>query len=92
MRVRWLRTALRTLDAQADHIARDDPAAAHRILVRIRAAADSLVRYPAMGRPGRVPFTRELVISGTPFVVIYRIRSDVEIIRVLHGAQSWPPG
>jgi toxin ParE1/3/4 len=39
-----------------------------------------------MGRPGRVPFTRELVVAGTPFVVIYRVRADVEIVRVLHGA------
>lgn len=61
------------------------------MLVRVRAAADSLVKHPGMGRPGRVPFTRELVIPGTPFLVIYRVRTDVEIIRVLHGAQSWPP-
>jgi toxin ParE1/3/4 len=90
VRVRWLRTAVRTLDAQADHIARDDPAAALRTLIRVRAAVESLGKYPAMGRPGRVPLTRELVVSGTPFVVVYRGRADVEIIRVLHGAQSWP--
>lgn len=91
MRVRWLRTALRTLDDQADHIARDDPAAARRALDRVRLAVETLTKYPAMGRPGRVPLTRELVVPGTPFVVVYRVRSDVEVIRVLHGAQSWPP-
>ncbi len=62
------------------------------MLLRVRAAVDGLVKHPAMGRPGRVPFTRELIIANTPFVVVYRIRTDVEVIRVLHGAQSWPPG
>jgi len=91
VRVRWLKAALRNLDTQADRIARDDLVAAVRTLARIRTSVESLTKYPAMGRPGRVPLTRELVVSGTPFVVIYRIRTDVEVIRVLHGAQSWPP-
>ena len=91
MRVRWLRTALSTLDAQADHIAREDPAAAIRVLDRARSAVENLTKHPGIGRPGRVPLTRELVISGTPFVVVYRVRADVEVIRVLPGAQSWPP-
>ena len=90
MRVRWLRTAINTLDEQADRIAQDDPAAALRVLGRVRNAVEALTKYPAMGRPGRVPLTRELVIPGTPFVVVYRVRADVEVIRVLHGAQSWP--
>jgi toxin ParE1/3/4 len=35
--------------------------------------------------------TRELVISGLPYLVVYRIRGDViEITRILHGAQRWP--
>jgi toxin ParE1/3/4 len=44
-----------------------------------------------MGRIGRVPLTRELIVGGTPWIVVYRVRSAVEIIRVLHGAQAWPP-
>jgi toxin ParE1/3/4 len=34
------------------------------------------------------------VIARTPFVVVYRVQKKparVEIIRVLHGAQKWPP-
>jgi toxin ParE1/3/4 len=38
-----------------------------------------------------VPATRELVVAGTPWVVVYRVKNRVEILRVLHGAQSWPP-
>jgi toxin ParE1/3/4 len=45
-----------------------------------------------MGRPGRVQGTRERVITGTPYLVVYRVRHEVEILRVLHGAMRWPPG
>ena len=44
-------------------------------------------------RPGRVQGTRELVVPATPFIVVYRIEATgVVILRVLHGAQKWPPG
>ena len=46
----------------------------------------------ALGRPGRVPSTRELVVVGTPYVVAYRIeRTVVLVLHILHGAQRWPP-
>ena len=44
-----------------------------------------------MGRPGRVPHTRELVVSGTPFIIPYTVTErGIEIIAVLHGSQIWP--
>jgi toxin ParE1/3/4 len=49
--------------------------------------------YPLAGRQGRVKNTRELVVDGLPFIVIYRENSKVnciEILRVLHNAQRWP--
>ena len=72
--------------------AENDPIAARDTLQRIRAAVDQLADYPSMRRTGRVPLTRELIVGGTPWIIVYRVRADVvEIIRVLHGAQSWPP-
>ena len=92
MRIRWLRTALRNLDDHANYIARDDPAAARNAVQRIQGAAERLVQYHNLGRSGRVRQTRELIVGGTPWIIVYRVRADtVEIIRVLHGAQSWPP-
>jgi toxin ParE1/3/4 len=45
-----------------------------------------------MGRAGRVRGTRELVVPGLPYIVIYRVRKDtIQIARILHGAQLWPP-
>ena len=91
MRVRWLRAALGNLDQIGAFIARDDPAAAVRAIERIRLHVNRLAEQPQLGRPGRVPGTRELVIAGTPYVVPYRVRENaVEILRVLHGAQRWP--
>ena len=44
-----------------------------------------------MGRPGRIPGTRELVIPKTPFIVPYRLqRNVIQILRVYHGARRWP--
>ena len=91
MRVRWLRRALKNLDEEAEYIAHDDPQAAARIVELVATGVERLATYPASGRPGRVPGTRELVIPGTPYIVPYRVRGDViEILRVFHGARKWP--
>lgn len=82
-----------TRDAQLRHIARNDPQAAVAQGDRIMAALDHLPQHPEMGRVGRVKGTRELVVGGTPFIVIYRVKPKagrVEVLRVLHGAQRWP--
>jgi addiction module RelE/StbE family toxin len=81
----------RRLDDIRERIAADNPAAAVRMIERIRAAAERLAASPAIGRPGRVAATRELVIPGTPYIIPYRVKGDVvQIITVLHSAQRWP--
>ena len=91
MRVKWLRTALANLNAEAEYISQDNPAAAARTVAAILDAVDLLKKYPASGRPGRVPGTRELVVRGTPYIVPYRVRGNtVELLRVFHGARKWP--
>ncbi|WP_342238846.1 type II toxin-antitoxin system RelE/ParE family toxin [Inquilinus sp. OTU3971] len=50
------------------------------------AAADSLERLPRRGRPGLELATRELVV--TPYVIVYRVTGQVEILRIWHGAQN----
>jgi plasmid stabilization system protein ParE len=83
--------ALADVDAEANYIARDDPAAADRVTDRIKCSVEQLAEYPAMGRAGRVPGTRELVVPGTPYIIPYRVRGGaVEILRVFHVARRWP--
>lgn len=92
MRVRWLLRALTNLEAEAKYIARDSPAAASRTVAGIQRAVERLADYPASGRPGRLPGTRELVVPDTPYVIPYRLRGEtVEILRVFHAARKWPP-
>ena len=91
MRVKWLRTALANLHSEAEYIARSNPAAADRVVQRILNAVELLKAHPAMGRPGRVTGTRELVIPDSPYVLPYRVRGTaIEIIRVFHGARRRP--
>ncbi|MEO5336466.1 MAG: type II toxin-antitoxin system RelE/ParE family toxin [Magnetospirillum sp. WYHS-4] len=89
--VRWTRRALLNLDAQADHIAKDDPGAARNMAARVFACVDRLGEFPGLGRPGRVAGARELVVDGTPYVVVYReAPMGVQVLHVLHGARRWP--
>jgi toxin ParE1/3/4 len=91
MRVRWLRTALRNLDEEASYIAADDPAAARLVVARVLEAVAQLADQPGLGRPGRVPSTRELVVARTRYIVPYRVRRDsVEILRVFHTSRRLP--
>ena len=55
------------------------------------AAVERLATLPHIGRPGRVPRTRELVVPGTPYIIPYRLRGQrLEIIAVFHARQRWP--
>lgn len=93
MRVRWLRAALANLDVEAGYIGEENPAAAARIVQKIFRATNLLKKNPAMGRPGRVAGTRELIVPGTPYIIPYRVREDaVEILRVFHARRKWPKG
>jgi len=89
--IRWLRKALRNLDEEASYIARDDVKAAPLVVERIVAAVATLADQPGLGRPGRVPGTRELVVSKTRYVVPYRVRGEtIEILRVFHSSRRLP--
>ena len=89
---RWTETAAHDLTRICDYVQEHDGTpAARRAAFKIYERLESLTQFPYSGRTGRKPRTRELVISGLPYVAIYRVRNDtVEIIRILHGAQKWP--
>lgn len=91
MLVRWTKPAVDDLAHICDYTEeRFGPAQARRAAGAIYDAADSLNHMPHRGRIGRKPGTREIMVSGHPFVVIYRAGKEaVQIIRILHGAQQW---
>jgi addiction module RelE/StbE family toxin len=79
------------LVAAGEYIAQENPKAAQRIAVRVQEAVEHLREHPNLGRPGRLSDTKELVVSGTPFIVVYWIKTGaVQILRLLHHAQRWP--
>lgn len=91
MRLRWLRMALRNLDDEAAYIANDNADAARLVVQRVLDAVAMLAEQPGLGRPGRIPQTRELVVLKTRYIVPYRVRGEVvEILRVFHTSRRLP--
>lgn len=91
MRIRLTNPAVDDLDSIEAYLREDNPDAAVKTVVRVLEAIEGLTEFPNIGRPGRVPGTRELVVSKTPFIAVYRVRENVVwVLRVLHGARRWP--
>lgn len=95
MQLKWTDLAARDLDHIETYIATENsPAVAIDIVLTVINTAELvLFSNPRVGRPGRVRDTRELVIDGIPFLLVYRIVDRIEqvqILRVLHDAQQWP--
>jgi toxin ParE1/3/4 len=89
----WTPTAQRELRGMVAFVRPRNPAAATRLFNVIVERAEQLPENPEIGRPGRLHDTRELIVSGTPYLLIYRIRGEaIDILRVLHGKRDWPPG
>jgi toxin ParE1/3/4 len=92
VRIVWSLTAERNLDAIWEYIAQDNIDAADRMAEKLRVAANNLIDYPRMGRAGRSHGTRELIVSGTPYILIYAAsKVRVDIARIVHSKQDWPP-
>jgi addiction module RelE/StbE family toxin len=90
-KVEWTVPALDDLVAAGDYIAQENPEAAQRLASRVQEAVEHLREYPNLGRPGRLSDTKELVVSGTPFIAVYWIKQGgIQILRLLHHAQRWP--
>ena len=72
----------------ARFIARDNPARATTFVTALKASTERLQDFPGMGRAGRVPGTRELVLHKN-YIAIYRVKGgDVEVLRIHHVAQD----
>ena len=88
MLIKWTRTALTSVDEIAGFIAKDNPTRATSFVLELHAAVTKLQTHPGMGRAGRVPGTRELVLHKN-YIAIYRVRGDdVEILRLHYAARN----
>jgi addiction module RelE/StbE family toxin len=97
VQLKWTELAAADPDRIEEYISEgNSPVVATDVVLNgIDAVELLLPEHPHAGRPGRLKGTRELVINGVPFVVIYRIVESVgqlQILRVIHDSQHWPVG
>jgi toxin ParE1/3/4 len=86
--IAWSPLALARLQEIRAFVALDKPAAAERLAIRIVTRVEALRSSPYLGRAGVEPGIRELVVGGTPYIILYRIRrAKLLILTVTHGAQ-----
>jgi toxin ParE1/3/4 len=90
--IEWTQQATQQLDQAQDYIAlSNNEEVAARVTMQIVISVEQLAAFPMSGRTGRIPGTRELVISNTPFIAAYAIEEDrIVILALYHGAQRWP--
>lgn len=90
MKLYWSRRAQHDLLALQE-FARRKPSLGNRIADELGAACDRVVQMPNSGRPGRIDGTREIVLTGTPFILSYKVLAKrVTILAIIHGARRWP--
>jgi toxin ParE1/3/4 len=91
IQVRWTIPAANDLLEITRFIRKDNPSAAISVAQTLFEAANSLDNFPSRGRLGRISGTRELVISGLPYIVVYQIEVEaILILHIYHGARNWP--
>ena len=91
MQVRWTTPAAQDLEEITLYIQKDSEAAALAVAKALFDAANSLDLLPSRGRVGRIPGTRELVVPGLPYIVLYEIADTaVQILHIFHAARNWP--
>lgn len=86
--IRWTTGASEQLETAVQRIQQDNPTAARKVAQAIIDRIEQLASFPALGRPGEVAGTRELV--SPPYVIVYRVTDEVvEILHIWHGVQDW---
>ena len=91
MKIVWTKPARNDLRDIFIYISEENPNAARTLLSEIKERAVLLQDNPLIGRMGRVDGTRELVITGTHYILPYRIKEQqIQILAVFHAAREWP--
>ena len=91
MKPRWTDGAVEDLQSAHRYLEGENPRAGRELVTTVISAVERLEQFPHMGRPGRVEGSRELPVTGTPFVVAYRLKGEsIHILAILHAARKWP--
>lgn len=92
LNISFSRRARKDLASIRDYISDFDEQRAEAVILRILQSIRMFDRFPLLGRPGRVEETREFVIPGLPYIVIYEIASETEIVilSIVHERMNYP--
>ena len=91
MKIKLARLALQDLQSVKEYISQDKPDAALAVVKRVMESIENIAIFPNIGRTSRVPLTKELVVSGTPLIIVYQVKQDtLYIARIIHTARKWP--
>jgi len=89
--IHWSISSVNHLEQAAGYIEEDSPQSVSLMRRRILKSVKRLADMPFAGRIGRIDGTRELVVSRTPYLVIYQVSpTAIEIIGIWHGSRQWP--
>lgn len=92
MTLQWTPRAVADLEEISDYLVSVHPKSWERLIERIETTARYLLQFPHMGKIGLAPGTREFVLSGTPYMLVFRLREDVvQILSVRDGRMRVPP-
>lgn len=91
MQIKWLKKALINLEHSAEYLQEQNPQSARDFVKEVHELTELLKANPAMGRPGRVFGTRELILQKFPYIIPYRVKdSRIEILRVFPTRMNQP--
>ena len=91
MRIVWTPEAEQDRADIWNYISEDKSGAAARLDNLFNNATSSLATLPTLGKPGKIPGTREL-LPHPHYRLVYEIeRETVWILALVHTARQWPP-
>ena len=91
MEIVWTIPAKHDLQQIFEYIAEDNVNAASKLLNEIDERVTLLIDNPSLGRLGRVENTKELVLTGTNYILPYRVvKEQIQILAVFHTSREWP--
>jgi len=84
MQIVWTEQAISDLAEIEHYVEQDKPEAAKLVAAHLLSSVEHLAEFPHLGKQGRRPGTRDLVIP--PYVITYRLRPErLEILSAWHG-------
>ncbi|TIH14924.1 type II toxin-antitoxin system RelE/ParE family toxin [Marinifilum sp. JC120] len=90
MQIIWSKSAEKDLDSILEYFKdKGEEDVGLKIITQLLNSTSRLEKFPHSGRQSVLPQRRELVIPDLPYFLLYRISTQVRIIRVIHTSKLW---